>query len=356
MSLTMGRTQARIDPVTDLRPADPPKTSLPPGAFLPVSGGHQVWWCEGGDPDGLPVLIVHGGPGGATRAEPAGWFAGQAVRWLAIDQRGCGRSLPTGRTDGNRLPDLIDDMERLRQQLGLERWALAGGSWGARVALGYAMSHPSRVTGLMLRSPFLATLPETRRYIAPWHAWLGSQGLARLGSLAATAVYSLYHDSTESFTLDTVGALESRFLNDDVTRAWGAFDDAQSAPGGVARQEAVWNESALPEASVGLRAAWAVHAHFALRGWGALDGVPVATQVPPLPPHAPVRMVWGADDATCDPAAARSLAQALISAGLAVHCEEVPGAGHRMGDPRLAPVLRDAARAWIVALQTAQQP
>ncbi len=328
-------------------PPSPPSPTIPPGAQLPARDGHRVWWCEGGDPAGRPVLIVHGGPGGSTRAEPAGWFTGLPVRWLAIDQRGCGRSEPAGETRCNRLPDLIDDMERLRQSLGLERWALVGGSWGARVALSYALRHPSRVEGLFLRSPFLATVDETRRYITPWRDWLGEEGRASLGESLVSAVHTLYHDGTESFTPETVSAIDAAVLSDAVTRAWAAFDEAQSAAGGLVAKSARWRETGLSEASPALKAAWAVHAHHALRGWGALDGLPTGVLLPRLAAGAPVQLVWGEDDATCDPAGARPLCEALTAAGLAVRADAVPGAGHRMGDSRLAAALRAAAPDWI---------
>ena len=337
-------------PPTAIPPESP---RLPTGDHLAPADGHRVWWCGGGVAEAPAVLIVHGGPGGASRIEPAGWFAGLALRWLAIDQRGCGRSLPLGATDGNRLPDLLADMERLREQLGLQQWALAGGSWGARVALAYAAQYPDRVTGLFLRSPFLGSLPETRRYIAPWRDWLGAEGEAWLGEELSSLVHSVYHQSTHSFVDGTQSGNPNGLLQAAVTRAWAAFDDAQSAPGGALARGGRWSASMLPEATAGLRASWAVHAHLALSAWGAADGIPVGTLQPALPPGTPVRIVWGREDATCDPAVAQALGQALAEAGMAVSSQEVAGAGHRMSDPQLAPALAAAARAWVADLQRA---
>jgi len=325
--------------------------SLPAGRFLPPREGHEVWWGEGGDASGCPVLVVHGGPGGASRAEPAAWFEGLPVRWLMLDQRGCGRSTPAGRTEANRLGDLVDDMERLRETLALERWAIAGGSWGARVALAYGLRHPQRVTGLLLRSPFLGTRAETRRYIAPWSNWLGAAGRDWIGPAAAEAVHSLYHRETESFIVDSGLTLS----DDRVIQAWTAFDDAQSAPGGVAANGARWSApDGAPSAAQ--RASWAVHASYAGAGWGERDGVPRGVLVPPLAADAPVELVWGDADATCDPAQAEALAVALAAAGLAVRRHAVAGAGHRMGDARLAPALRAAARDWVARLQPGAAP
>lgn len=344
--------QPRNDPVTSVTPPTP---GLPAGSLLPGCDGHSVWWCEGGNPDGLPVLIVHGGPGGSSRAEPTGWFAGVPVRWLALDQRGCGRSLPGGETRHNRLPDLVDDMERLRRLLGLERWALAGGSWGARVALAYSLRHPERVAGLMLRSPFLATVAETTRYGAAWEAWLGPEGCAWLGTQASTAVHNLYCGETELFIRDTATGYYESLATGRTAQAWNAFDDAQSAPGGVAARGARWSEAGMPAATPALMASWAVHVHYALRGWGEADGVPRGVLVPELAPRTPVSLVWGREDATCDPESAESLSRTLSSAGLAVSPCAVEGAGHRMSDPRLAPALARAARDWVARLLAAGQ-
>lgn len=324
---------------------------LPAGAWLPERDGHRVWWAQGGVADGLPVLIVHGGPGGASRPEPLRWFDGLPVHWFMLDQRGCGRSEPGGATEANRLGDLIDDMERLRHALGLERWAVAGGSWGARVALAYAERWPERVSGLLLRSPFLGTLAETRRYIAPWSTWLGPQGRRALGPAAADAVHSLYHEGTELFIADSGLVLGAALAGDAVVAACGAFDDAQSGPGGVVASAARWTAPAA-RPTPAQRASWVVHRHFALAGWGERQGWPRGLGPLRLAAGTPAAVVWGEADATCDPAVARGLAVALAEAGLAVRQQAIEGAGHRMSDPRLAPALQAGAHDWVGRLQS----
>ena len=332
------RPQPRIDPVSGN--GDPGQTlapaALPAGDWLAPVDGHRVWWCEGGDPAGLPVLIVHGGPGGASRLEPTRWFDGLPLRWIAIDQRGCGRSEPPGRTDGNDLGALLDDMERLRRHLGLRRWAVAGGSWGARVALAYAARWPEVLHGLLLRSPFLGTPAETRRYIAGWLPWLGGAGRDWLGEAAAEAVAALYQAEPG---LLHIGAMQA---DERIARAWSAFDDAQSAPGGVAASGSRCDPAALPAATPQLMASWRIHAHYAAASWGM--AVAGAAGVPALNSGVPVSVVWGAADATCDPAVARALVAALPGA----LSNEVPEAGHRMSDPRFAPALHAAARDWAL--------
>lgn len=321
------------------RTSPTPAPGLPSGDWLEAGDGHRLWWAEGGDPQGLPVLIVHGGPGGASRIEPTRWFAGLAVRWILLDQRGCGRSTPLGETARNDLPGLLADIERLREHLGLARWALVGGSWGALVALAWARRWPQRVDGLLLRSPFTGTVVETQRYIAPWRAWLGAAGRAWLGEAAADAAEALFQGATAAPRLDS--GLTPIGVGDDerVARAWSAYDELQSQPGGVAAQAgARFDASRLPAATPALRAAWRVHAHYALGGWGADAAAPAWA-----PGDRPVGVVWGEADATCDPAVARALAARFAGA----RASAVPGAGHRMNDPLLAPALSSAARDWV---------
>lgn len=329
--------QPRNDPV---HPPPEPKETLGSGDWLPAARGHRVWWCEGGDPRGTPVLIVHGGPGGASRPEPARWFAGLPVRWLMLDQRGCGRSTPLGRIVDNTLPALLRDMERLRRRLGLARWSLAGGSWGARVAMAYAEAWPDHVDGLFLRSPFLGSLAETRRYIESWANWLGPAGRRVLGVARADALAALYQAGTVKE--DAASRLDS----DEVARAWSAYDDAQSRPGGVAASGVHWQADTAPTDDDALRASWRVHLHHALRGWGEVDGCARGMPVRCVPADRPVALVWGTADATCDPAVAHALMARLPGAV----GREVAGAGHRMSDPQLAPALRETAQAWIAAL------
>lgn len=312
--------------------------SLPAGEWLPAREGHRVWWCEGGDPAGVPVLLVHGGPGGASRPDPPRWLAGLPLRWIAIDQRGCGRSTPPGEIAANDLAALVADMEALRERLGLDRWSLLAGSWGARVALAYAGLAPGRLHGLFLRSPFLGSAAETRRYIAGWPAWLGAAGAEWLGDAAAEAVRRLFEAATPAVSAEDNGLLAA----DRIVAAWSAYDDAQSLPGGVFASGARCDPAALPAPSPATLASWRIHRHYAATGWGGPPPVDA-----PLPhPAGPLAIAWGAADACCDPAVARRLAAAWPAA---VACE-VAGGGHRMGEARIAPALALAARAWAVRL------
>lgn len=121
---------------------------------------HTMYWEQSGNPQGVPVLYLHGGPGGGAGARMRQFFDPAHYRVIAFDQRGAGRSTPIGETRQNTTPLLIEDIERLRVLLGVERWMLFGGSWGATLALAYGEAHPERCSGFVLRGIFLAGRDE----------------------------------------------------------------------------------------------------------------------------------------------------------------------------------------------------
>ena len=125
-----------------------------------MPGGHRVYVEECGNPAGRPVVVLHGGPGGGCSPGMRRFFDPSHYRVILFDQRGCGRSIPNASVENNTTWDLVDDLERIREQLGIERWIAFGGSWGATLALIYAQSHPTRVAHLVLRGVFLMTQAE----------------------------------------------------------------------------------------------------------------------------------------------------------------------------------------------------
>ena len=128
--------------------------------MLAVTGPHRIYFEECGNPQGKPVLMVHGGPGGGSNPTMRRYHDPARYRIILFDQRGCGRSTPYASLDGNTTWDLVADMEALRSHLGIERWQLCGGSWGSTLALAYAETHPARVTELILRGIFLLRRSE----------------------------------------------------------------------------------------------------------------------------------------------------------------------------------------------------
>jgi proline iminopeptidase len=139
---------------------------------LPVSGGHELYFEESGNSRGKPVLFLHGGPGFGTEPNHRRFFDPQAYRIVLFDQRGCGKSTPHASLEANTTWDLVADVERLRQELGIDRWQVFGGSWGSTLALAYAQTHPERVTELVLRGIFLV-----RRQEIDWFYQRGTSAL-----------------------------------------------------------------------------------------------------------------------------------------------------------------------------------
>jgi proline iminopeptidase len=127
---------------------------------LPVGDGHELYWEECGRSDGVPVVVLHGGPGGGLSPAMRRFFDPRRWRVLLFDQRGAGRSIPRASLHANTTAHLVEDVERLRERLGVQAWAVFGGSWGSTLALAYAQAYPERVLGLILRGVFLFTRAE----------------------------------------------------------------------------------------------------------------------------------------------------------------------------------------------------
>ena len=149
-----------------------PEISPNRSGMLKVSDLHTIYWEESGNPDGKPVVFVHGGPGGGTSPVNRRLFDPAAYRIVLFDQRGCGRSTPHAELRENTTWDLVADMERLREMLGIERWQVFGGSWGSTLALAYAETHPERVSELVLRGIFLLRRAEIQWFYQDGTRWL----------------------------------------------------------------------------------------------------------------------------------------------------------------------------------------
>jgi len=139
---------------------------------FPVSDIHTLYIEESGNPDGVPVVFLHGGPGGNCEPGHRRFFNPEEYRIILFDQRGCGKSKPHASLEDNTTADLINDLETIRQHLGIDKWVVFGGSWGSTLALVYAESYPQKVLGLILRGIFLSRDEDIR--------WLFQGGAARL--------------------------------------------------------------------------------------------------------------------------------------------------------------------------------
>ncbi len=186
---------------------------------LRVSDLHEIYWEESGNPDGLPVVALHGGPGGGSNPEMRRFFDPEIYRIILFDQRGCGRSTPASEIRENTTWDLVSDMEAVRELLGIQKWVVFGGSWGSTLALAYAALHRQHTLGLVLRGIFLLTEAEIR--------WFYQEGASRLFPDS----YDRYvAPIPESERHDLVAAFHKRLLGDDpvqraaAARAWAQWE------------------------------------------------------------------------------------------------------------------------------------
>lgn len=203
--------------------------------MLDVGDGQQLYWEVSGNPQGKPVVFLHGGPGGGTAPQHRRFFDPAAYRIVLFDQRGCGRSQPHV-ADGadlsvNTTDHLVADIERLRTFLGVDRWMVFGGSWGSTLALAYAQRHPERVTELVLRGIFLLRRSEIDWYYnggagqlfpEAWEGFCAPLAAAESGEHPVDVYHRLLHSNDPDVALDAAiawstweGATSSLLPNPD---------------------------------------------------------------------------------------------------------------------------------------------
>ena len=184
-----------------------PRTELYPdvdpfdSGMLPLDAIHTMYWEQSGNPAGVPVVFLHGGPGAGSSPAHRRFFDPAFYRIVIFDQRGAGRSKPHGELKDNTTPHLIADMETLRTKLGVERWLVFGGSWGSTLALAYGEAHPDRCLGFVLRGIFLCREQEAEwflhgmRHVFPeaWHKFVGAIPESERADLLDAYVRRLNH-------------------------------------------------------------------------------------------------------------------------------------------------------------------
>lgn len=209
-------------PRADLRPLYPEIEPYDHG-YLAVDGHHEVYYEQCGNPDGKPVVFVHGGPGGGAGEVYRRFFDPAAYRIVLFDQRGCKRSRPYASLRDNTTWHLVADIERIREHLGIGRWQVFGGSWGSTLSLAYAQQHPERTTELVLRGIFMLRRQEL--------LWFYQEGASHL-----------YPDAWEKYLEaippvergDLMSAYHRRLTSDDeatrlaAARAWSIWEGTTS--------------------------------------------------------------------------------------------------------------------------------
>lgn len=312
----------------------PPLTPFRRG-WLDVGDGHQVYWETSGNPQGLPALFLHGGPGGGCTDVSRRWFDPRRFCIITFDQRACGRSTPHGSLEHNTTPHLVSDIEALRFALGVERWIVMGRSWGAALALAYAEQDPARVAAMIVSGVFTGR----RREIA----WLYEGGAARLfpepwarllEPIAADGggVMAGYHRQL------TCGDPAVEIA---AARAFCAWEDTLAAVRPAAPRQ--------PD-DRSLHARARIQAHYFVNGAFLPEGdlIARASRLAGTPGY----IVQGRLDVVTPPATAWELHRAWP--GSAWHI--VPGAGHASTDPALMRALIDVCDACAATAGLTQAP
>jgi len=289
-----------------------------------VGQGHEVYVEECGCPEGDPVVFLHGGPGSGSASDHRRYFDPDYYRIILLDQRGSGRSTPLGETKHNTTWELVQDLDTVRKRLGIGRWLLFGGSWGATLALVYAQTHPDAVAGMVLRGTFLARPVDLRWFFE-------AEGVARVFPEAWEA-FCRPIPATERD--DAARAYHRRVHGDDPVvalswaRAWSAWTDrvvTWTLPPAPQAQEADQDSERLL-AKVRIETHYALHRYF-------IAEHPILERVDALP-DAPVSIVHGRRDLTCALEASWTLHRAVQGSRLVV-----ADAGHVASEPAMIDAL-----------------
>ncbi|MDD5271812.1 MAG: prolyl aminopeptidase [Methylovulum sp.] len=277
--------------------------------FLDTGSPHSVYVEQSGNPEGIPVVFLHGGPCSGTKPDHRRFFNPDLYHIILFDQRACGQSLPFGELKGNTTQDLIDDMERIRQHLGVEQWLVFGGSWGGALALLYAQQHTTCVCGLIIRAVFLA-----RQQDLDWYA---KDGANRIFPEQWQRLIDSLPDPHSENLLASLCAIfwgEDTVLQTRVAKEWLAWGALTAL--GSAYQERAVEITGLTFKQIRMELNFAKHRYFIgenqiLEQCGLLQAIPT-------------RIIHGRQDFLCPIEAGMKLHQALPHADYII----LPTAGH----------------------------
>ncbi|SDM09237.1 proline iminopeptidase [Modicisalibacter muralis] len=294
--------------------------------MLKVSERHTLYYEQCGNPDGKPVVFLHGGPGSGANPKCRRFFDPATYRIILFDQRGCGRSTPHAELVDNTTWHLVADIERLREHLGVERWQVFGGSWGSTLALAYAQTHPHRVTELVLRGIFMLRRRELE--------WFYQQGCNALYPDAWETYLSVIPEAERG---DLMSAYYRRLTGDDkvaraeAARAWSVWEASSSflLPNQSHIDANAGDEFALAFARIECH--YFVHGGFLEHDDQLLRNVERIRNIPAV-------IVQGRYDVVCPLRSAWDLHRAWPQADLQI----IPDAGHSAFEPGITHALIEA--------------
>lgn len=286
--------------------------------LIDVGDGHHIHVEQCGNPNGVPVLVLHGGPGGGCSPAMRRFFDPQVYRVVLFDQRGCGRSKPTASVVENTTWHLVADIETIRSALAIEHFIVFGGSWGATLALIYAISHPERVVQLVLRGVFLMSQAELdwfyRGGAGAFFPDLWAQFVAPIPEAERGDLIAAYHRRLFSGNLPE----EIR-----LGRVWATWENALASIG---------NEGAVGESSGDYARAFSRLENHYFQNAGFLNCDGWILQQRHRIEHLPAVIVQGRYDMICPPVSAWRLAQGWARADLRL----VDMAGHALSEPGIS--------------------
>lgn len=298
--------------------------------YLAVSDLHTLYFEEVGNPKGVPVVFLHGGPGGGISPDHRRYFDPQFYRIILFDQRGCGKSTPFAELTDNTTWHLVADIEKLRLHLGITKWLVFGGSWGSTLALSYSITHPTAVTGLILRGIFLCRPKEIK--------WFYQEGAGRI----FPEVWQKYHDFIPPNERgDMVKAYYKRLTSQDAAlqleaaKRWSQWEMATSylIPKASAVTDMEDPAKALPFARI--------ESHYFINNSFFKTDNYLIEQCQVLKEH-PIHIVQGRYDVVCPAESAYELHQALPHSQL----EIIGDAGHSASEPGIRSALIKATEGF----------
>ena len=291
--------------------------------MLKVSALHNIYVEQCGNPRGRAALALHGGPGGGLSPEMRRFFDPARYRIVLMDQRGCGRSTPHAEVRENTTWDLVADIERVRERLGIEKWLVFGGSWGSTLALAYAAKHPERVAALVLRGIFLLQKSEID--------WFYQNGAGNIFPDAFDRYVSVIPEAERG---DLVSAFHARLFSSDAetriraARAWSRWEGETISIAGPSALPSRFNEDRFVEAFARIECHY-----FMNKGFFETDGW--LLQQAPRYRAIPGRIVHGRYDMCTPLSSAWSLKRAWPEAEL----EIIHDAGHSSLEPGIVDAL-----------------
>ena len=289
--------------------------------MMNVGDGHEIYVEQSGNPEGLPVVVFHGGPGGGSSPAMRRYFDPKIYRIILFDQRGCGRSRPHASTEANTTWHLVADIERIRQELTIDDWIVFGGSWGATLALIYAQTHPARVRHLILRGVFTMTKAELDWFYGGGAGMFWPETWKRFQDLIP-----------EDERHDMIGAYHRRLFSGDrveevhYARAWSAWENALATVNS--------SGSGADSPAEYARAFARLENHYFINGGFLEYDGQIIDQIDKIS-HIPGVIVQGRYDMICPPVSAYKLAKAWPKADLRM----IPVAGHALSEPGISAEL-----------------